>query len=112
MDAVKVEQVVVTMGRDGALLVTKDGSWFLPAIPVDTNSAVGAGDSFLAAMIAALVRGANSLEAFRPATAAGAATASTPGTDLCHPAQIDALLPRVGQPQPICLSWDGSGGGT
>jgi 6-phosphofructokinase 2 len=97
----QVCQVMVTFGHEGAMLVTGEGAWFLPAVPVETRSAVGAGDSFLAAMIAALVRGESSLEAFRHGTAAGAATASTPGTDLCHPAEIAALLPRVGEPLPI-----------
>ncbi|HVF83350.1 MAG TPA: 1-phosphofructokinase family hexose kinase [Sphingomicrobium sp.] len=97
----QVRQLAVTLGHEGALLANADGAWFLPAIEVDTKSAVGAGDSFLAAMIGALVRGAEPLEAFRHGTAAGAATASTPGTDLCHADQIDALLPLVGQPQPV-----------
>jgi 6-phosphofructokinase 2 len=97
----KVRNVAVTLGRDGALLVNADGAWSLPAVPVKSSSAVGAGDSFLAAMIASLVRGERVIEAFRHASAAGAATAMTPGTDLCHPAQIDALRTQVGQPQPI-----------
>jgi 6-phosphofructokinase 2 len=97
----QVREVVVTLGHEGAMLVMEDGAWFLPAVAVETRSAVGAGDSFLAAMIAALVRGESSLEAFRHGTAAGAATASTPGTDLCHPAEIAALLPRVSEPLPI-----------
>lgn len=101
VEAGKVRQLVVTLGHEGALLVTADGAWFLAAVPVDARSAVGAGDSFLAAMIAALAGGETMLEAFRHGTAAGAATASTPGTDLCHPAQIAALLPQVGQPEPI-----------
>lgn len=97
----KVRQLVVTLGHEGALLVTAAEAWFLPAVPVDAQSAVGAGDSFLAAMIASFARGEEHLEAFRQATAAGAAAASTPGTDLCHPEQIKALLPRVGRPESV-----------
>lgn len=112
VEAGRVRQLVVTLGHEGALLVTADGAWFLAAVPVDAKSAVGAGDSFLAAMIAALVDGETLLQAFRHGIAAGAATASTPGTDLCHPAQIAALLPQVGQPEPLLRQEDGSGGGT
>lgn len=95
------EWVAATLGTDGAVLVSADQAHFLPAVPVETRSAVGAGDSFLAGFMLGLVRGEEPLEAFRLATAAGAATATTPGTDLCHPAQVEALLPQVGAPQPV-----------
>jgi 6-phosphofructokinase 2 len=93
--------VTVTLGQDGALLVSTDGAFFLPAIPVETHSAVGAGDSFLAGMTYGLASGALLLEAFRIAAAAGAATALTPGTDLCHPAEVLRLLDQVPAPQPV-----------
>jgi 6-phosphofructokinase 2 len=99
----KVRMVAVTLGQDGALLVTPEGAWSLPAVPVETRSAVGAGDSFLAAMIAALAQGERPTDAFRHGTAAGAATASTPGTDLCRREEIAARLPAVGEPKPLSL---------
>ncbi|MFC7537680.1 1-phosphofructokinase family hexose kinase [Sphingomonas sp. GCM10030256] len=98
----QVQQVVVTLGRDGAILADRNGAHLLPAVPVETRSAVGAGDSFLAAMTAALVGGKDMLEAFRWGVAAGAATAMTPGTDLCHWKQVEELLQRVDDPRPVC----------
>lgn len=79
----KCELVAVTLGTQGALLAHADGVRRLPARHVVTKSAVGAGDSFLAAMVWALADGWPLEEAFRLAVAAGAAAAITPGTELC-----------------------------
>ena len=51
------EIVAVTMGADGALLATSGGVLRVPAITVRVRSAVGAGDSFLGAMVWALSQG-------------------------------------------------------
>jgi 6-phosphofructokinase 2 len=95
----QAEHVAVTMGQDGALLANRDGAFSLPAVPVETRSAVGAGDSFLAAMTYGFASGCDALEAFRLGTAAGAATALTPGTDLCFPDDVRRLLEQVPAPE-------------
>lgn len=87
--------VAVTMGRDGALFVGSDGPLYLPALPVETRSAVGAGDSFLAGMAFALVCERDPLDAFRYGIAAGAAAVLTPGTDLCHRDDVERLYATV-----------------
>ena len=97
----QVEHVAITLGKDGALMINGEGAHHLAAVPVETRSAVGAGDSFLAAMTHALVQGAPALAAFRWGVAAGAATATTPGTDLCHPQQVEEFLTRVETPRRI-----------
>lgn len=84
--------VAVTMGHDGAVLASDSGTTFLPAIPVEAKSAVGAGDSFLAAMVHAMARGWEPLDAFRYGVAAGSAAVLTPGTDLAQPADIERLF--------------------
>lgn len=91
----EAEHVVVTLGRDGALLVNADGHLRLPAIDVVTKSAVGAGDSFVGAMTYGFATGLNAVGAFRLGIAAGAATVLTPGTDLCHRADVERLLARM-----------------
>ncbi len=78
------EFVAVTMGADGALLASAAGVLRLPATPVRVRSAVGAGDSFLGAMVWALSNDKPPEEAFRLGLAAGAAAAMTPGTQLCR----------------------------
>ena len=72
------------MGADGALLASAAGVLRLPATHVRVRSAVGAGDSFLGAMVWAMSNGKPPEEAFRLGIAAGAAAAMTPGTQLCR----------------------------
>jgi 6-phosphofructokinase 2 len=87
----QTEYLAVTLGQDGALLAHKGGVIRLPAIPVEAKSAVGAGDSFLAAMVFAFASGWDATEAFRFGIAAGAAAVLTPGTGLSQPDDIQRL---------------------
>jgi len=97
----KAELVAVSFGSDGALLANADGSWFVPAIPVEVASTVGAGDSFLAGMLFAFANGMSALDALRWGTATGAATVATERTGLCNHAEAAALLPRVAEPRAL-----------
>ncbi len=92
----KAELVAVTMGHEGALLASKAGTARLPALDVVAQSAVGAGDCFVAGMVYALATGHSTGEAFRFGIAAGSAAVLTPGTDLARPDDIERLLPQVG----------------
>lgn len=94
----QAEYVAVTMGHEGALLAHQTGTLHAPALPVETKSAVGAGDSFLAAMIFALAAHRNPVDAFRYGMAAGAAAVQTPGTDLCHREEVERLYAQVATP--------------
>lgn len=87
-----VEMVAVTLGADGAILASGEGVIRLPAIPVRVRSAVGAGDSFLGAMVVSLLHGRSTLDAFRIGVAAGAAAAMTPGTELCRADDVRRLF--------------------
>jgi 6-phosphofructokinase 2 len=91
----KCANVAVTLGHDGALLANSKGSYFLPAIPVNASSAVGAGDSFAGGMVFALASGASMEDAFRMGLATATATVLSPGTDLCQKADVDRLLAQV-----------------
>lgn len=89
------ENVAVTLGHEGALLVNKGGAFRLPALPVKASSAVGAGDSFVGGMVFALASGGSVEEAFRLGLAAATATVLSPGTDLCQKSDVDRLLQQV-----------------
>jgi 6-phosphofructokinase 2 len=97
----KAEHVAVTLGNKGAILAAKDGIWRLPALPVETRSALGAGDSFTGAMTYAFHSGMDSVEAFRLGVAAGAAAASAKGARLCSAADVRRLLKDVPEPEPL-----------
>jgi 6-phosphofructokinase 2 len=58
-------------------------------------STVGAGDSFLGGMMAALAAGASIEEAFRMGVAAGSAAVLSPGTELCREEDVKRLLQEV-----------------
>jgi 6-phosphofructokinase 2 len=86
------EVVVVSLGSKGALLVTADGHQAFPALEVPVRSAVGAGDSMVAAIAVGLVRGYDLRKAVWLGTAAGAATLMTPGTEPCDREDVERLF--------------------
>jgi tagatose 6-phosphate kinase len=73
-----VPQVVVTLGRGGAVLAHPGGAVSARPPVVPTRSPVGSGDAFLAAYAAAHVEGADAVTALRRGVAAGAANAQSP----------------------------------
>ena len=91
------EMVAVTLGHEGAILAEPSGSVLrLPALEVPALGAVGAGDSFLAAMVFALSRGDSPREAFALGMAAGAAAVMRPGTAHPRAEDVQALRRRIG----------------
>ena len=94
----KADHVAVTMGAKGAIFVGKGFTCRLAALPVETRSALGAGDAFVGAMTYAFYKGLSPSEAFRYGVAAGAATASTKGAGLCCAEDVMRLLEQVPQP--------------
>jgi 6-phosphofructokinase 2 len=91
----KVGVIALTMGHLGAVLVTKDQVLRAEPLAIKPVSAVGAGDSFLGALIWRLAAGADLKDAFRQAVAAGAAALLNPGTELCRPSDIKRLAEQV-----------------
>lgn len=89
------EIVALTLGDFGALLVTRVGVWRAQAPKVNFVSAVGAGDSFLGALLWGLASERTMPEALRYAVAAGAAAVLTPGTALCDRDDVERLAPDV-----------------
>ncbi|MGJ4995114.1 1-phosphofructokinase family hexose kinase [Bradyrhizobium sp. HKCCYLS3077] len=91
----RVGMVALTMGHLGALLVTPERVLRAQPLTMVPVNAVGAGDSFLGALVAKLATRAALDEAFRFAVAAGAAALLRTGTALCDPADISRLLADV-----------------
>jgi 6-phosphofructokinase 2 len=88
----KCEIVVVSLGPNGACLVTRDGQDYIPAPAVKKRSTVGAGDSLVAGMVFALSQGRPVHEAARMGVACGTAATMNPGTELFHPADAERLF--------------------
>ncbi len=91
----QAEVVAVSLGQDGALLVSHDECWQARSIEVDVKTTIGAGDSFVAGMVWSLARGDKLLTAFQYGMAAGAAALLAPGTSLSQAADVHHLLPRL-----------------
>jgi 6-phosphofructokinase 2 len=91
----QAETVALTLGEDGALLVTARHAWRAEPMQIEAVSAVGAGDSFVGGMVAALASGETTQESFRVAMAAASASVMTAGTGLCQPQDVQCLLPLV-----------------
>jgi 6-phosphofructokinase 2 len=95
VDTGRTEAVALTLGDQGALLVTRDQVWRAQPLPIKPVSAVGAGDSFLGAMVWSLASGHSLEDAFRYGIAAGSAALLSPGTGLCCRKAVERLYPRV-----------------
>lgn len=91
------EVVVVSLGRGGALAITADGAERFSAPAVPLRSKVGAGDSLVGGLVAALARGDSLRDGVALGVAAGAATVMTPGTQLCRREDVERLYERVGR---------------
>jgi 6-phosphofructokinase 2 len=91
----RAEIVALTLGEHGALLVTAERAWQALPLDIEAVSTVGAGDSFLGGLVAALADGKPLAEAFRVAVAAASAAVLMPGTGLCQPEDVKRLLPQV-----------------
>lgn len=87
--------IAISRGEKGALLVTRDQALVAAAVDIKPHSTVGAGDSFLAALVWDLSRGRTEAEALASAVAAGTAALMEPGTELAQPDVIAQLKPRV-----------------
>jgi 6-phosphofructokinase 2 len=95
VDDGRAEVVALTLGHLGALLVTREGMWNAPPLPVKVASAVGAGDSFVAGMVWGLQQQQALTEAFSWGVACGSAALVSTGTGLCSLADVRRLQPQV-----------------
>lgn len=91
----RAEIVALSMGPEGALLVTDGTALRAAPLAVQVATTVGAGDAFLAGLVFGLARGELLEDAFRTGMAAGAAALLNPGTALCDPAEVRRLRAQV-----------------
>lgn len=89
------KNVLISLGPDGALLVTEDDAIAFRSPSVRLVSAIGAGDSMVGGLVAALVAGQTLGQAVAQGVAAGAAALLTPGTELCRAEDVWRLLGGV-----------------
>jgi 6-phosphofructokinase 2 len=101
IDGGRAEVVLVSVGSEGALLVTRQASQRFSAIPMPSGSGVGAGDAMVGAIAVGLSRGWTLVKSVGLGIAAGAAMLMTPGTAPCERRDVERLFELVGEPVDI-----------
>lgn len=91
----RIEVIALSMGAEGALLMTRDVVLRASGFPVEPASVSGAGDSFLGAMVWSLTRDGSLEMALRYGVAGGSAALLNPGTELCRAADVHRLATEV-----------------
>jgi 6-phosphofructokinase 2 len=90
------EVVVLSLGRGGAVLVSRDhGAVHLRSPVVRQASRVGAGDAMVGGTVLALARGAPLRDAVEAGIVAGAATVMTPAFTTCNRRDVDELTAQL-----------------
>ena len=90
-----IEVVVISRGSEGIIAATQGK--IIKTVPpqVKVRSAVGAGDCTIAGLALKLAYREPVIEACRLGVAMGTAAVLTPGTELCHRADVEKLLPQI-----------------
>ena len=87
--------VIVSMGKAGALLHTADETWLTHTPKIKEMNPIGAGDSMVGGLVWALTQQIPLKEALGWGVASGAATASLPGTEVGSRPLIEELFAQV-----------------
>jgi len=91
-----VKSVIVTLGANGALLVTEKKTTHVPIFKVDVVDTTAAGDAFIGGLATALIKDKSLEEAVRYGNASGALAATKFGAQPSLPTQneVEQLLRR------------------
>jgi len=87
-----IENVVITLGKDGAYVKEKDTYTMVPAKEVETIDTTGAGDVFCGAFSVYLSKGYSLAESVRFANAAAAIAVTRIGAQSAIPYKREVIL--------------------
>ena len=90
-----IENVMISLGGDGAMLVCKDGTFIATPPKINAISTIGAGDSSIAGFIAAAQKEGSAQEMLKNAVAFGSAACLTEGTKPPLKKDIEKLIPLI-----------------
>jgi 6-phosphofructokinase 2 len=91
----RAEVIAATFGAEGSLIVTAAACWHASPPPIQPMSEVGAGDSFLGALILAITQGRDLPEAVAYAVAAAGSALSKSGPGLSDKDQTERLYAEI-----------------
>ena len=89
------QAMVISMGPDGAMLITKDEFIHLPSPAAIVRSTVGAGDSMVAGIVYGLSNNWNWKDTLGYGIACGTAATLNEGTELCKKEDVDRLFAEI-----------------
>jgi ribokinase len=92
------KQVIVTLGKEGACWIRKDGAQTFPSFPVEAIDSTAAGDAFNGALACAVAEGHPIQEAIRLGNAAGAIAVTRKGAQDSLPTR-EEIMNLLMQPQ-------------
>lgn len=90
-----VREVVISLGRDGALFFSRQGAFRAEGLDVPVQSTVGAGDAMVAAMVYGKEKGLGGEDTVRLAMAISAASVMQTGTQSPEKELVRALATKV-----------------
>ena len=90
-----IENVMISLGEMGALLVCDEGEFLATPPSVTVLSTIGAGDSSIAGFLSALSEGLSCREALRRAVAFGTAACKSSGTRPPEPCDVTEIEGQV-----------------
>ena len=90
-----IENVMVSLGAKGAMLVCPQGTFVATPPRVEAVSTIGAGDSAIAGFLAGAARGEALPACLRRAVAYGSAACMTPGTNPPQSKDVQTLMERI-----------------
>jgi 6-phosphofructokinase 2 len=95
VDKGAAEIVVVSLGAEGAILVSKETTEFVPAPKVAKKSTVGAGDSMVGGMVWALSQNKSLKEVIQIGVCCGTAATMNEGTQLFKVEDVEKLFKEM-----------------
>jgi 6-phosphofructokinase 2 len=90
-----IEIVLVSLGADGIVMVTRNQTVHARPPRVAVKSTVGAGDCAVAGFVHGMAAGESNIDALRRAVATGTAATLNAGTGLCRCADIDVMMKQI-----------------
>lgn len=89
------QNVVISLGKKGALLRTADESWLIHSPQIQEKNPIGAGDSMVGGLVWGFSQGYSLKESLGWGAASGAASASMSGTEVGTRSLIEKLFSQV-----------------
>ena len=95
LHALGIENVMISLGGEGAVIVSRDGTYYQKAPDIVPVSTIGAGDSSIAGFLMGLSIGEGIGGALKRAVAFGSGACLTPGTNPPTPDDVYVLMKEM-----------------